>query len=355
MRNKKTVFVIALLGIFSIGSRLDNGAVYSSIINPENMYLYDTILLVSDSVAGIHVYSVKNGSAPAFRMRIPLRGNNGVAMKGDVIYANSYGSIVTIRLTGPSTYEVSSYIKGTPTYAMNEGTGLGCDPFGSPPAPVEAGSSGSGGSYAVFAVIDSYLYYLDGSNVVTLDISNPQSPQQLSQTHVDWSAETLFPTRKYLFVGGESGMYVLDRSNPSNLSEIGTVSHFRAYDPVVVSDTVAFVSLRMGSDPKVVQDEVLSVSLGSMANPYIISELSLTTPYGLAVSDSLLYVAQGYNGFALYNVKDPRQMTAVASWTTPSVKDFIWAGNRLYVMTFGEIMIYDVTNPSAPALLSTIR
>lgn len=356
MKSRKTVILIAVLGLCSIGSRLDSGSRYSSVINPVNIYLYDTLLLIADSVAGIHVYSVKNSAAPVFRMRIPIRGNSGVAMKGDVVFANSYGSILAIRLTGPSTYEISSYIKHEPGYfPLDDGTGgLGCGCSG-PEQPVAAGTEGVGGSYALFAVIGSYLYYLDGANVITLDISNPESPQQLSRTYIDWTAETLFPTDKYLFVGGSSGMYVLDRSNPSNPVPIGTTSHFRAYDPVVALDSVAFVTLRTGNDYQAMQDEFLAVSLDTITAPSVISETPVTTPWGLALSDSLLYVAKGYNGFALYNVKDPRNVASLGDWATPSARDFIWAGTRLYVMTFGEIMIYDVTDPKGPVLLSTIQ
>ena len=361
MKKAKTVFFISLLGIFSIGSKLDDGARYCTVINPVNFYLYDTLLIISDSVAGIHIYSVKNPQAPKFRMRIPLKGNTGIAMKDNVVYANSWGSILAIRLTGESSYEIAKYIKQDPYYhplPIDCNNGFSCFPS----EPVVAGgstdmggSSGTGGSYAIFAVIGSYLYYLDGSSIITMDISTPAEPNQLSSTYINWTSETLFPTQKYLFVGGSGGMYVLDRSNPANPATIGTLTHFRAKDPVVVQDTVAYVTLRTTRDFSTSQDELLAVSLSSITNPYILSERPLYTPYGLTVSDTLLYVGNGANGFSLLNVKNPSQMNMIKSWQTPSVKDFIWQGNRLYVMTFGEIMIYDVTDPLEPVLLSTIE
>ncbi|HUI93139.1 MAG TPA: hypothetical protein VLX68_12900 [Chitinivibrionales bacterium] len=359
MKKWKFVFSVGLIGIFSIGAKLDDSGSYCTVINPVNFYLYDTLLLISDSVAGIHVYSVKNPQAPKFLMRIPLKGNTGIAMKDNVVFANSWGSILAIRLTGESTYEIAEYIKEDPDYIpmpIDYGGGLSCFPSESAPAySGTGGASGTGGSYAVFAVIGSYLYYLDGSSVITMDISTPAQPNKLSSTYIDWSSETLFPTDKYLFVGGSNGMYVLDRSNPANPLSIGSFAHFRAKDPVVVRDSVAFVTLRTTNDLTASRDELLSVSLDPITNPSVISEKPLYTPWGLAVSDTLLYVGNGANGFSLVNVKDPGQMAVVKSWQTPEVKDFIWQGNRLYVMTFGEIMIYDATDPQAPVLLGTIQ
>jgi hypothetical protein len=361
MKKWKFIFSIVLIGILSIGAKLDDSGSYCSVINPVNFYLYDTLLLISDSVAGIHIYSVKDPRSPKFRMRIPLKGNTGIAMKENVVFANSWGSIIAIRLTGETTYEIVKYIKEDPYYSpmpIDYGGGFSCFPSEPAPKPVysgSGGSSGTGGSYAIFAVIGSYLYYLDGSSVVTMDITTPSQPGKLSSTYIDWSSETLFPTDKYLFVGGSGGMYVLDRSNPAYPSKIGTLTHFRAKDPVVVEDTVAYVTLRTTSDFSVSQDELLSVSLNTITNPYILSEKPLNTPWGLAVSDTLLYVGNGANGFSLLSVKNPSLMNVMKSWQTPEVKDFIWQGSRLYVMTFEGIEIFDVTDPQAPVLLGTIQ
>jgi hypothetical protein len=133
------------------------------------------------------------------------------------------------------------------------------------------------------------------------------------------------------------------------------ITHFRAKDPVVVHDSVAYVTLRTGWDSWSMQDELLMVDISNPAQPDTIASKWLPTPYGLAVSDTLLYVAQGTNGFSLLNVKDPSAVTAVRSWQTPPARDFIWLGNRLYVMGLVDIRIYDIANPMAPVLLSTIQ
>jgi hypothetical protein len=350
------VFSIAVLGFFSLGLRLDDGASYKALAGPHNIYLYDSLLIISDSSTGIHIYSVKNEMAPVFKQRIPLGGNSGIAMRDNVLYANSFGRIMAIKLTGNASYEISSIIKEDPNWPSfsNENSGWGCACAPTQPNAF-AGSTGEGGSYAIFAVIDTFLYYLSNSSVITMSISKPESPVKLSETSIDWSIETLFPTEKYLFVGSSDGMYILDRSNPSHPVQVGMVTHFRAKDPVVVQDSVAYVTLRTGWDSWSMQDELLMVDIGNPAQPDTIASKWLSTPYGLAVSDTLLYVAQGTNGFSLLNVKNPSAVTAVRSWQMPPARDFIWLGNRLYVMGLVDIRIYDVADPMAPVLLSTIQ
>jgi hypothetical protein len=350
------VLSIAVLGFFSLGLKLDNGASQKPLAGPANIYVYDSLLLISDSSTGIHIYSMKNERSPVFEQRIPLGGNTGIAMRGNILYANSFGRVLAIRLTGDATYEISAVIKEDPnwiTYDNNENSGWGCV-NSEPTPPPYALSPGTGGSSAVFAVVDSFLYYIDNSSVVTMSIAKPDSPVKLNETFVDWSIETICPTQKYLFIGSSMGVYILDRSNPSNPVQVGMDTHSRAYDPVVVQGTTAYVTLRTGYDKWSSQDELLVVDVSNPAQTDSIGSMPLYTPYGLAVSDTLLYVAMGTNGYCLLDVKNPSAISAIQTWTSPA-KDFIWQGNRLYVMGLADVRLYDVTDPASPALLSTIQ
>ena len=95
MRNRFSLFAIILIVVLSVGFKLDSGN--PSIISPNKIYLYDTLLLVSDSVSGLLVYSVADVNHPRFKAGIPLKGNRGMAMKDSIIYANSWGGILEPR------------------------------------------------------------------------------------------------------------------------------------------------------------------------------------------------------------------------------------------------------------------
>jgi hypothetical protein len=356
------------MALLSAGFRYDAGR--PSITSPHNIYRYDTLLLVSDSLNGLLVYSVANEKAPRYKTRIPLKGNSGMAMKDSIIYANSWGGILAMRIVNDTDYEVTAVIKDDPYHsgmsyfegddyvAMYEGFSCAGGPLGvTEGASVDGsnkGSSGVGGSYAIFAVIDSFLYYMNGRAIVTMDISDAALPRKLSETYVDWSIETLFPTDTYLFIGGSGGMYVMDRAHPSHPTVIGSVTHFRAKDPVVVKDSMAYVTLRVGNDARAFADELMVVNIASVASPKLVKEIPLATPYGLAIADSLLYVAQGRNGWTLFGLSNPQSPVSLKKWTTPDVKDFIWIDNRLYVMCFDKVRIYSVADPQSPVLVAEL-
>jgi hypothetical protein len=364
MKKQFSLFGIVLVVVLSVGLKGNSGN--PAIINPVNMYIYDTLLLVSDSTCGLLIYSIANDKEPRFKARIPLKGSRGAAMKDSIIYANSWNGILALRLLCDTNYEVTSVIKTDPYHSdmmmyndVYYPGGFGCSSKSEPvmgAASDNTTKTGAGGSYAVFAVIDTFLYYIDKQSLITMDISTPAKPYKLSETYIDWSIETLFPTDKYLFIGGTSGMYAMDRSDPVHPVQIGSITHFRARDPVVIKDSMAYVTLRSGADRSWdAKDELMVVNLSAIAKPNLVKEVSLPTPYGLAIHDTLVYVAQGGSGWTLFGLSNPQSPAILTQWSTPAAKDFIWEGSRLYMMCFDKIRIYSVADPGNPLQLSEIK
>ncbi len=324
----------------------------------QNIYLYDTLMLASDINSGLKIYSVNDPSNPEHLTTIRLDGNSGSAMKENLIFANSWDGIYAFKLNSDLSYDTLSVIKKTyyecgeidyePMYHSSGFFGCGSEDYVTG-SGVDVSNNGTGGSYALFAIRDTLLYYLDDYEVVTMSIADEDTLKELHRTYVDWQAETLFPSDKFLYLGGASGMYILSLENPAAPSMIGSMQHFTAYDPVVVKDSTAFVTLRSNN-----RNVLLTVDVKDPVNPTLIKEYNATTPYGLTVRDSLLYVSNGYNGFTLYNVSDPKNVEILKTWDQTITKDFIWYDDILYSMGFNSFSIYNVTDPLEPKLLSTI-
>ena len=100
------VLAVVVLLIFAVGWRLpkklDNGELHA----PVNMYIFDTLLFVSDQDSGINIYSIKDSTDPVFKMNIPIRGNGGLAVKDSIVYANSYSSLLVLKIHDDSLYDV---------------------------------------------------------------------------------------------------------------------------------------------------------------------------------------------------------------------------------------------------------
>jgi len=327
-----------------------------------SMTLAGNRLLVSDSDTGLHIYDVSNLSAPSKVMRIPLMNNMSSAVKDDIIYTNDANQLQAIRLAGDS-YTVVARI-GDKYRTFNEGTigrgsGGGCSACTRDDETILAPDSSptpTGSSFATFAVIDNYLYRADSQDrLVTYDVSSADHPKQIARTFIGWGIESLYPTANFLFVGGFNGMYIFDRSRPEKPVQISTIQHTRSCDPVAVSGSTAYVTLRGSGPCGGTTDELMCVNIKEPRAPVVIGTKSLATPYGLAVQGQKLYVSHGDGGYSLLDVSDPAAPALTATWPNQPTSDFIWSGTTLFVLSRDNVHIYDVTDPGAPVFLSQLQ
>lgn len=330
-----------------------------------SMTLSGSRLYVSDSDTGLHVYDVSNLTAPTKVIRIPVGTNLSSAVKDDIIYTNHYQQVQAIRITD-SGYEVVATV-GAPYsdphgFPWHEGggrnSGYGCsacahDDYVTAPMPAPGGGGGS--SFATFAVIGNELYRVNADNLTVYDISDAEKLTKVSQVHVDWDIETLYPTPDLLFIGGRLGMYIFDRSDPLHPKQLSRIQHTVACDPVVVEGSTAFVTLRQENACGGGTDELMCVNIANPSQPVVIGEKPITSPWGLAVEGSQLFVSHGDNGYSLLDVSKPDAPEVKANWPTLPTRDFIWSGNTLFVMSQDNVYIYDVTDPSSPVFLSQVQ
>jgi hypothetical protein len=254
-------------------------------------------------------------------------------------------------------YDDDDYTDSPPwNESVDDSYSFGCMCGSSDFAPMEAAPPpSSGSSYATFAVIDDYLYRVDYFTLVVYDIAAPDAPKEITRRNFGWEIETIYPTDQYLFLGGTRGMSIYDRSNPAHPTLIGSVTHFRACDPVVVSGSVAYVTLRGGNGCGETRDVLLTVNIADPAHPAVVAEKDLATPFGLAVREPFLYVSTGTNGYTLLDVTRPTAPAPLAAWPDWPTKDFLWSDNVLYVLGFDDLRIYDVSNPKTPILKAIIE
>lgn len=331
-----------------------------ALINPVSMTLAANRLFVSDGYTGLHVYDVTDYSAPNKVTRIVLDENRSSAVKGDIVYTNDAGQLKALRINTDGTYTVTATIgvkyKHYNDMGFEGGTsGYGCVCYSNSFDPASSPSpTGGGSSYATFALVGNELYRVNDAYLHVYDVTNDEKPKEVSKNHVGWDIETIFPTENYLFIGGMRGMYIFDRADAFHPRQLSQIEHARACDPVVVSGSNAFITLRASGGCGSAPDELLCVNIKDPAQPYVVGVKPMTTPYGLAVQDSRLYVSHGPNGYSLVDVSSPAEPAVQATWAG-NTRDFIWDGTTLFVLEKNNVAIYDVTNPLAPKLLSKVE
>lgn len=169
-------------------------------------------------------------------------------------------------------------------------------------AATESAESGQGGSMSRFAVVDGSLYTLNSPFIHKYDVSKASEIRYLNEGMIASNdGETIFVRDSLLYVGSQSGMYILSLKNLSNLS---SVSHFVSCDPVVALDTFAYVTLSTGTSCR--WDATPSLQIYSVKNPLaprMVKGYSMYNPRGLAIRDSLLFVCD--DGLKIYYAKHP--------------------------------------------------
>jgi hypothetical protein len=353
-----------LLTSFTVGWRAPSASTPEGLVAPINMTLADQTLYVSDQYTGVHVYDVADPVTPRAVATIPLEGHRGTAVKGDILYASEQNNLNVYRRQGDTFTLVTTlephydydYIDSPPwDEGVGGSSGFGCMCASNEFASESAPANGGGSSYATFAVIDDYLYRVDYFTLVVYDIAKPDDPKEITRKNFGWQIETIYPTDQYLFLGGTQGMSIYDRTNPASPTLIGNVTHFRACDPVVVSGSVAYVTLRGGNGCGETRDVLLTVNIADPARPSVVAEKELATPFGLAVREPFLYVSTGTSGYTLLDVTRPTAPAPLGAWAEWPTKDFLWSNDVLYVLGFDDLRIYDVSDPKAPILLATIE
>ena len=208
--------------------------------------------------------------------------------------------------------------------------------------------TGKGGSLARFTIIGNYLYVADHYEIDVFDISDPANSSLVGSvsTSVPGTIETIFPFQGKLFVGSTDGMIVFSLDNPAQPTSLGSVSHLRSCDPVVVNDSIAFITLRSGTRCGPAEDGLYIHRLNNYNDMPLITMLPMSTPFGLGLQDSVLYVTRGTAGMNIYNISAPANPVFIKSLTGRSFFDVIPYGNLLISQLDTGIELYDITNLS---------
>nr|MBS0038204.1 hypothetical protein [Saprospiraceae bacterium] len=351
------------------------------------IYVYGNLLLINDLNKGIHVVDNTQPENPQFINFIGIRGNVDMAVRGNYLYADSYSDLLTIdvsdwmnpfllhreedvfRLHGwrdeglvvGYTYE-TEYVE---VDCNNQWRG-GFLPFADQESASwdASGPSGFGnqnvqgqaGSMARFGIVSNHLYAIDDRSIHVFGLTNPGLPDNLNKVDVDWGGiETLFPYQQYLFIGGNTGMYIYDNSNPSAPVYLSQFSHANACDPVFASGNRAYVTLRNGNQCINAENQLDVLDISNISNPKLIKSYPMANPHGLSVIEANLFLCDGEAGLKIFDVTDDHQIdkNQLAHVKGGHTYDVIALGSDHIIVT-GEkgIRQYDTSDKRAPRELS---
>jgi len=164
------------------------------------------------------------------------------------------------------------------------------------------GLSGKGGSLARFATTETHLYAVDHSSLHVFRFESDGATAFVNSIELGTGVETIATRGTGLFIGTTQAMIIYDIGNPDYPQYLSEYSHFTGCDPVVVQDTLAFVTLRTTGCRPATANTLDILNVKDPKQPSVVVSYRLESPYGLGIDGNLLFVCDGEHGLKVYDV-----------------------------------------------------
>lgn len=360
------------------------------------IYFKDDYLFVVEPNQGIHFINNSNPSAPVNTGFLKVMGASGLAIRGDYLYITALVDLVIVDVSTisnpveiareeelfPTALPIMD--KNYPTKTIDKSQGivtswkvieveeednlnqtpqwtgcLGCEMLTVNSMDAGGGSSATGtaGSFARITIVNDYLYVLDEWKLKSYNISNPTNLVAGQEVSVWWEAETIFPTDDHLYLGTTTGMMIYGLDDPSMPQHLGSISHARACDPVVVQDNYAYVTVRSGGPCGGDINQLDVVDISDKNNPILVHTVQLDNPHGVGVDGNTLFVCDGDSGLRVFDISNKTEVdqNQLKRFGNIQATDVIPLNGVAMVIGDDGLYQYDYSDPTNLDLLSTIK
>jgi hypothetical protein len=360
------------------------------------IYFNNGYLFVNEPNEGVHVIDNRNPANPINLAFINIPGAFDLAVKGNILFSDSYMDLVAIDISNPTAVtevgrfenlfeEYNSYgyyassefgvvtdweLKeevtitesscAEPRYDWGvmyaEGIAFANDASFRTNQAVAPTNPGMGGSMARFTLVNNYLYAVDSYNLRTVDVTNFAAMTSGDQVQLNWGVETIFPNGENLFIGTTTGMHIMDISDPLSPQWISTYEHVQSCDPVIVDDDIAYVTLRSGTECQGFTNQLEVIDISDLTNPQLLHVYEMFNPHGLGKDGDALFICDGEDGLKVYDASDNSKITDNLLAHYQSIQAFDIIPFNKVTMMIGEdgLYQYDYSDLSDIKFLSHI-
>ncbi|NHK30973.1 MAG: hypothetical protein FK730_06445 [Asgard group archaeon] len=301
------------------------GSYDSSLKTPYGVYVEDSYAYLCYSNAGMDIIDISNPAAPLFVANFaPTNNFYDVVVDGNYGYIAAYGTGVHV---------VNLTVKSSPTFLTTY-----IDPGPIVDSPNSIAKNGD------------IVYYLDGSTLRLLNVSDPQSPVKLNQFTADYLAKAFSFTNNLACLYLERfGLEVVNITTPSDLFSVSQAYFGGRADDVFVDNDYAFIANQWAG--------ISIIDVSNPSNPFELITLNgfpFNYVHSLYYQNNLLYAGNG-NGLVIIDISNILEPVILSSLENPGIsEDIVVVDNYTYIASRGiGLEIYDTTNPVNPVLLST--
>jgi len=368
--------------------------------DPGKIYYKDNYIFIVEELKGIHVYDNTDPASPVKKVFVNLPGVVDISISGYILYADSFVDLVILDVQNIDNIHEVGRVKEILPYTVpptdndypmafvdeDKGVVIGWEvktirekidnnPYPWPiyyrggmefldkanasgaSSGVSGSGTGFGGSMARFGIKDKVLYIVDQNTLKVFDISNKTNPAKMGDFNPGWNIETMFLSGNRMFLGTTTGMVIYDISNPLVPTSRVFFNHARSCDPVIVDDTLAYVTLRSGTTCGGTVNCLDIVNIKKISSPSLLATFSMTNPHGLGKHGDLLFICDGSAGLKIYDASDPKTLGNKLIYSYPNINayDVIPIGNVLVMIGDNGLYQYSYSDIKNITLLSKIE
>jgi hypothetical protein len=351
---------------------------------PGKIFVRGNYIFLNEIDRGVHIIDNSNPAIPVTVSFINIAGNQDIAVKGNILYADQFADLVTIDISNPLKAQVKKILPGafpdrtysngvrpsgdnyivdyiwkdTTVEVVDEPNGfwpMNCPNcmFASAGGPVNtlASPAGIAGSTARFSLVNNTLYAVGISTLGTFSLSDPEDPKFIKRTNVGQNIETIFSLHDKLLMGSTNGVFIYDIQTPENPVRLSQFSHLTACDPVVAQNNTAYVTLRSGARCSSAGNQLDILDITNLSNPSLLKTYALTNPKGLSIQNKLLFICD--DGLKVFNVEDPRNAKLIDHQKGFESQDVITLANLAIVVTKDGLLQYGYTSEGKLSLVGS--
>lgn len=310
---------------------------------------YNGYLYISESEKGIHIIDNQDPSKPKIIGFIELLGNADIAIRDNMLFADSYVDLVWFDITNPASPVFKGRLEEVFTTALprtenNVGIDYNmCYGEGSKSKGIIVGwkevertedvdkytggwgwpwwrgevfldmatsgnssggsTTGVNGSMSRFTIYQDNLYVVLNNTMSIFDLKPEKPKKAADDVYVGWNVETIFSYKTNMFLGTPTGMVIYSVKDPLKPEYQSSIQHVFGCDPVVVEDDIAWVTIRSGTNCGQNSNELIVIDVQDVKNPKQIVSYTMKNPKGLGIDNGKLFLCD--DGLQIFKSMNP--------------------------------------------------
>lgn len=365
---------------------------------------YEGYLYISEPQKGIHIIDNRNPSSPQNIGFIEVLGNADLAIRDNLLYADSFVDLVWFDVTNPAAPVLKGRLEDifptalpimindygydyAKTYEENDNgivvgwqvvertedmkdyhgswwggwrggfvddrfvtmaeTSMGTTKGGS--------TNGVNGSMSRFALYDNKLYVVLNNFMSIFDLAGTEPKKVKDSEYIGWNVETIFSYEDNLFMGTPTGMLIYSVKDPLKPEYQSSITHAFGCDPVVVDNDLAYVTIRSGNTCGQNNNELIIVNVENVKIPKFVVSYDMVSPKGLGIDAGKLFLCD--DGLKIFQItSNPRDLddNLIKHVKGMDGFDLIPFNNTLMMIAEDGLYQYDYSNTADIRLLSKL-